>query len=175
MSQEYIDVIDRFGQPLGFSKTRAKIHSDGDYHRVIHLWIYNSNHELLLQKRSLKKENHPGCWDISCGGHILALESSINALKRELKEELGITLKEDDLKFITSFNRFQNPKNKEIVDLYLMKEDFQRKDFSFIDKEVIDVKYFPLSMIKQFIEKKPREFVLREEYPIIIQNIEEDK
>ena len=172
MKQEFIDVLDHYGNSLGITKTREKIHIDGDCHRVIHLWIYNSNKELLLQKRSLNKETHPGCWDISCAGHVLSFENSMDAVKRELQEELGIEIPKEKIQFIKTFERFQNIQNQEIVDLYLLKEDLNPKDFKFIDHEVADAKFFPLPYIHNFLQGKPENFVVREEYPFILSEIE---
>lgn len=86
---ELIDVLDEHGKPTGKIKTRSEVHRDGDWHRTVHVWIINSKHELLLQRRALKVK-FPNMWGMSSvGGHIKAGDTSDNAAKREVQEELG--------------------------------------------------------------------------------------
>jgi isopentenyl-diphosphate delta-isomerase len=49
---ELIDVLDRNGQPTGKQKTKLQIFNDGDYRNVVHVWIVNSNGQLLIQQRA---------------------------------------------------------------------------------------------------------------------------
>ena len=95
---EYIDIFDENNHPTGIVKEKKQAHEDGDFNRTAHIWIINNKKELLLQKRSSSKKTHPNCWDISGAGHIRAGETVIEGAIRELKEELGVTTKENDLK-----------------------------------------------------------------------------
>lgn len=52
--------------------------------------LFNGN-QVLLGKRSPRRERYPGVWDIF-GGHIEQGESSYQALSREMQEELGIVV-----------------------------------------------------------------------------------
>eukprot|EP00961_Rhodomonas_salina_P280830 3793690-Rhodomonas_salina.1 len=36
--------------PAGFSKQRTKVHRDGDWHRAVHIWLYTSQGDLVLQQ-----------------------------------------------------------------------------------------------------------------------------
>ena len=86
---EYIDVLDKNGNKTGEIKEKNNIYNDGDFHKTIHVWIINDNNEILVQKRSPKKETFAGLWAISVAGHVRSGETSIDAAKRELREELG--------------------------------------------------------------------------------------
>lgn len=98
---ELFDIVDEKGEPTGFIKERTKVHEDGDLHRTSHVWIVRDNAEggldVLLQKRSANKDSHPGCYDISSAGHIPAGVDYVTSALRELKEELGIDVKADEL------------------------------------------------------------------------------
>ena len=96
---EYLDVVDEFGNPTGEIVERQKAHREGIRHRTSHVWIireYNGI-EVLLQKRSENKDSYPGCYDISSAGHLIAGSEYKESALRELKEELGISAKIDEL------------------------------------------------------------------------------
>ena len=62
----------------------------GDYHRVVHICLFNSEGKMLIQQRQPFKEGWPDRWDVTTGGSALAGESPEQAAERELFEELGI-------------------------------------------------------------------------------------
>jgi isopentenyl-diphosphate delta-isomerase type 1 len=88
---EYFPIVDETGNVIG-KATRTECHS-GSFllHPVVHLHVFNSKGELYLQKRAESKDIQPGKWDTSVGGHVDYGEKTENALKREVREELGIT------------------------------------------------------------------------------------
>ena len=52
---EYIDIFDENDNPIGEVKEKTQAHEDGNFHRTAHIWIMNDDNELLLQKRSEKR------------------------------------------------------------------------------------------------------------------------
>lgn len=97
---EFIDVLTPEGLPTGITKTKADVHCDGDWHRAAHVWIVTPDGRLLLQRRSLRKENYPGLWDVSAAGHVSAGERAIDCAVRETFEELGLRIDARDLQFL---------------------------------------------------------------------------
>ena len=94
-SLEFVDIVDEYGNPTGETVERAKAHSEGIRHRTAHVWIIRRNGkqtEVLLQKRSLKKDSFPGQFDTSSAGHIQAGDEPLDSALRELREELGLSL-----------------------------------------------------------------------------------
>lgn len=90
-SNEIFPIVDESGTVTG-SATRAFCHSGAKpLHPVVHLHIFNDKGELYLQKRSMKKDIQPGKWDTAVGGHVDYGEDIETALRREVREELGIT------------------------------------------------------------------------------------
>jgi len=88
---EYFPIVDENGKVIGKS-TRKECHSKTFLlHPVVHLHVFNAKGELYLQKRSMDKDIQPGKWDTSVGGHVDYGEEILEALKREVSEELGIT------------------------------------------------------------------------------------
>lgn len=93
---EILPVVNVAGEVIG-SAPRSECHDGKSFllHPVVHLHVYNPRKGLLLQKRSLKKKIQPGKWDTAVGGHVDYGEKISEALKREVREEIGIGLPSD--------------------------------------------------------------------------------
>ncbi len=89
--EEQFPIVDEDGNILG-AISRGHAH-DGSkiLHPVVHLHVFNSKGELYLQHRPAWKDIQPDKWDTAVGGHIDLGENVDQALRREVKEELGIT------------------------------------------------------------------------------------
>lgn len=91
---EPFDLCDRDGTLLGQVKSRREVHRDGDWHRALHLWVVlrgEGGPRVVLQRRSLAKDTHPGLVDVSVAGHLRAGETEREAL-READEEIGLAV-----------------------------------------------------------------------------------
>ncbi len=90
-SQEMFPLVDEQGNIIG-AATRGECHNGSKpLHPVIHLHVFNEAGELYLQKRPAWKDIQPDKWDTAVGGHIDLGESVETALRREAREELGLT------------------------------------------------------------------------------------
>lgn len=89
--EEMFPIVDEEGNITG-AATRGECHNGSKMlHPVVHLHVFNSKGELYLQKRPEWKDIQPGKWDTAVGGHIDLGENVEQALRREVREELGIT------------------------------------------------------------------------------------
>lgn len=70
-------------------RPRSEIHALGLRHRAVHILVFNDKSQLLLQKRSMKKDLNKGLWDTSAAGHVDDGETYDLCAPRELNEELG--------------------------------------------------------------------------------------
>lgn len=86
-----VPLIDEDGRVLK-AITRRQAH-DGSrlLHPVVHLHVLNSHGELYLQQRPHWKDIQPDKWDTAVGGHVDYGETIAEALRREVREEIGIT------------------------------------------------------------------------------------
>lgn len=82
-------------------EARRTIHVERLPHRSIHVLVFNTRGEVLLQKRHRAKQTWPSHWDLSCAGHVEESdylggpdarldEVYLGVAQRELHEELGV-------------------------------------------------------------------------------------
>ena len=115
MKEEWFPLVNEMGETIG-KATRKECHSGSkQLHPVIHLHIFNDAGELYLQKRSMTKDIQPGKWDTAVGGQIDYGETVEEALRREVREELGITAFTPQ--FITRYV-FESAIEKELVNTF---------------------------------------------------------
>lgn len=89
---ELFDLYTEDREPTGKIIKRGEPIPDGSYHLVVHVCVFNSRGEMLIQRRQPFKEGWPGMWDVSVGGSAVAGENSKTAAERETLEEIGLTV-----------------------------------------------------------------------------------
>ncbi len=164
MQEEYFDVLNEQGKKTGKTKLRAEVHCDGDWHRAADIFIINPSGEVLLQRRSSIKDSYPDMWDISCGGHLEAGDSSREAAVRELQEELGLDVRPEELKLVladykTSKRVSDTFINNSFNDLYILHSDTPISEMVLQESEVAEVKFFTPNELKQMIKAKRSDLV----------------
>jgi isopentenyldiphosphate isomerase len=141
VDDELLEVVDAGGTVLGFA-TRSELHGNPSLlHRVVHVLVFNSRGQLLLQKRSRAKDVAPGKWDTSVGGHVAPREDRGDAALRELNEELGVPMA--DLTFLYCY-RFSNDRESELVFTYRCEHE---GPFDFNAAEIEEVRFWHVSEI----------------------------
>lgn len=113
--EELFDVVDADDRVVG-QAPRGVVHANGLLHRAVHVIVRRANGDVFLQKRSMEKDCHPGCWDSSSSGHLDSGEAYDDAAVRELREELGITC--DGLRLLGSLPASEMT-GQEFVRIYL--------------------------------------------------------
>ena len=89
--KEKFPIVDEEGCVVD-SATRGECHNGSRLlHPVVHLHVFNTAGDIYLQKRPEWKDIQPGKWDTAVGGHMDYGETPEEALRREVREELGIT------------------------------------------------------------------------------------
>ena len=87
---EIFDIVNQNDRVVG-KGTRREVHKNSWLHRSIHIFVFNPQKDIFLQKRALTKDESPGYWDSSVSGHVNSGEDYLTSAHRELKEELGIS------------------------------------------------------------------------------------
>lgn len=123
---------------------------EGEYHIVVTGIILNSKNEILISKRAEHKE-FGLMWECN-GGSILAGETSLEGIIRELKEELGIEFFKKEAIFLKEVRRDKIPPN--FKDLWLFRRNIDLKEISFPDGESIDARWVTIEEFIRMYENK---------------------
>ena len=113
--EELFPVVDAAGRVVGRA-TRGECHGGSMLlHPVVHLHLFNSCGELYLQKRPAWKDIQPGRWDTAVGGHVDWGEEPLAALRREVREEVGVT--DFEPQHVLTY-LFESERERELVYVY---------------------------------------------------------
>lgn len=134
-----MDVLDINGLLTSKVMDRKTIHQTGHWHRAVHLYLFNKNYDLLLQKRSKYTDHGQDLYSISVTGHVNAGESSHDAMDREIKEELGLDPALMKIRFLFSYKSFVDTihyKDYQFNDVYVCYYEHQLENIPY-DKHAI--------------------------------------
>lgn len=112
---ELLDLYDEDGRKLGSTIKRGEKPKNG-YVMLSIVFIRNSYGKYLIQKTSDEKVSKYS----STGGHVTHNEDGISTIIRELKEELGLNIVDDELQNIALV---KHPKGPCIINLYLINKN----------------------------------------------------
>ena len=88
-SNEELILVDEQDREIG-CKSKSDCHiGNGILHRAFSIFIFNTNNEVLIQKRSSEKLLWPSCWSNACCSHPRYGEPMKTAVVRRLVQELG--------------------------------------------------------------------------------------
>jgi len=148
MDEEYLEIVNEKGEIIG-SAQRSEIHGNPSLmHKVVHVLVFNRKGDLLLQRRSQKKDVAPGKWDTSVGGHVEAGEDLLGSCKREMQEELGITGFEPE--YLYSYIH-RNDYETELVSTYRCVYD---GEITYNMTEIDEIRFWKIHEIKEAMGEK---------------------
>lgn len=153
---------------------RGVVHYYNLWHREIACWIINNKNEILLQRRSANKKQQPNMLAITAG-HIDLNESPIQAVLREVSEEVGIkNVKEKDFIYLDTF-KAENQNNYHYKYVYLLKTNKSIEQLIMQKSEVSELLYVSLDKLKKMIDFPNTELTFAKHFytPIILYKIEE--
>ncbi len=88
---EHVILVDAHDKEIG-TMEKMEAHRQGLLHRAFSILLFNSDGDILLQKRAQHKYHSGGLWTNTCCSHPLPDESMAEATRRKLKQEMGIDL-----------------------------------------------------------------------------------
>ena len=154
--EEYLDIVDEKNNPTGESKLRYLVHSTGLWHRTIHIYVFHqvsSGLEVLVHLRAKTKDLSPNKWDTRFGGHIKSGENIGQATIDEIKDEIGIVIKPNDL-IEGEWRKKKKYPNNEFSKIYYFEFERKVRDLKFNDGEVQKVKWLSIRDIKSSMRQE---------------------
>ena len=167
LSNELFPIVDESGEVKG-CMTRDEAH-DGTMklHPVVHLHVFNSKGELYLQHRSKWKKIQPDKWDTATGGHIDYGETVIEALMREVNEEIGLSPGSYEPKLIKKYI-YDSPVEKELVYVFTTIYDGEPSPS---ETETQGGRFWSVEEIKQNIGANVFTPMFEKEYPLLLHKV----
>jgi len=142
---ELVDVYNNKHESLNYTKGRKELGKD-EYRLSCFAWIINSEDQLLIQQRVANTKNCPNMWETVSGGAV-AGDTSLSGTIREIKEELGIDAKEEDMEFIGSYKRYND-----FVEVFLLKSDIDLSTLILQPDEVQNAKWVSIDEYQKMID-----------------------
>jgi isopentenyl-diphosphate delta-isomerase len=152
---EKVVLVDKFDNKIGVME-KMEVHQKGLLHRAISVFIFNSYGQMLIQRRALEKYHSPGKWSNTACTHPRPNEAPIEAAKRRLKEEMGMTTEISfSFKFTYKANLDQKLIEYELDHVFM---GFSNDIPEYNTKEVCDFKYISKEDLENDLEKNPNSY-----------------
>jgi len=157
MKKEEVILVDKNDKKIGVEE-KLKAHLLGKRHRAFSVFVFNDKGELLIQKRAKEKYHSGGLWANTCCSHPRPQEKLEQAVKRRLKEELGISLKKiKKIGKIYYKSKIGTLTENEIDHIFVA---FWNGKPKINKKEVEKIKWIKLNDLKKEIKKNPEKFAV---------------
>ena len=151
---EFWDIYDENKQLTGRKMKRNDwCLKEGEYHLTVLGVIARPDGTFLITKRVMTKAWAPGWWEVS-GGGVQAGESSEEAVRREVKEETGLDVRNAEGGYAFTYKRV-NPDEGDnyFVDVYRFVMAIDEKDVSFQEAEIDGHMFATREQIESFAKE----------------------
>ncbi|QIZ76705.1 isopentenyl-diphosphate Delta-isomerase [Ferrimonas lipolytica] len=155
MTNELVVLVDEHGNCIGTEEKMAA-HQKGLLHAAFSVFVFNSNHEMLLQRRAQHKYHSGGLWTNTCCSHPRPNETTDSAAHRRLVEEMGF-----DCPLQYKFEFIYHAK----LDLGMTEHELDQVLFGYSDTlpkpnpaEVCEYRYIDLTSLEAELKQYPERY-----------------
>ncbi len=166
--EEKVILVSETDDQLGLMG-KMEAHKKGALHRAFSVFVFNKKGELMLQQRALDKYHSPGLWTNTCCSHQRDGESSLEAGKRRLNEEMGFHCDLEEVFWFVYSAAFDNGLTEHELD-HVMVGHYDNDPVINL-QEVASFKWMSLDKVKQDIAEHPKNYT--EWFKIIFKEYDE--
>ena len=151
---EFVDLYDRNRKFLNRVVDRnTYLFQPGEFMMYVLAILENEEGKFLVTQRALDKKWAAGGWEMP-GGGAKSKESSLDAIKREVKEETGLDVKDAEGGYMFTYKR-ENPGEGDnyFVDVYRFTLDIDDSDVNFQEAEIDGYMFASIDEIKVFAQE----------------------
>lgn len=153
--QEEVILVNENDEEIGLME-KMEAHEKGLLHRAFSVFLFNTNGELLLQKRALTKYHSAGLWTNTCCSHPRKGESILNAASRRLKEEMGVSCALEIADKFIYRAEFSNGLTEHELDYIVTGQYNQTPEIN--PDEVCDYKWIAISELLSDLKNNPKHY-----------------
>lgn len=150
MEVEIFDLYDADGNKTGKTVRRGDSHDRSLYHMIVSAMVTNDRGEILISRRHPAKVGG-GMLEIMAGAAVTG-ETSIEAVIRELGEELGINASADEFIFIRRVH--MDTERPHFFDVWQTIKDVEAETLSLQAEEVTEAFWMPIDEVKGLIRRE---------------------
>jgi len=144
---ELCDVVDQSGNRTGRIVVRGTTLGLNEFYPVVHVWIRDDDHNYLIQQRGLHLASGPGVWATTVG-YVVSGEESIDAVIREVQEELQIQLLHEYLKRID-----RHVLDNRVEDVWIAEASRDALGTPIPGKDVADYKWVSREKLEELVDR----------------------
>ena len=153
--KDHVILVSSDDKSIGYME-KIEAHQKGLLHRAISVFIFNEREEMLIQRRALSKYHTPGIWSNTACSHPRKNETTLQAAKRRLNEEMGLKAALNyGFKFMYKAE-FKNGLIEHELDHVFFGFSNEKPSINF--SEVCDYKYVNKEKIETMIIQRPETF-----------------
>jgi len=154
---ENINIVNEQGKRIG-SVEKLEAHVKGVLHEAFSIFVFNSNKELLLQRRNVEKYHSGGLWTNTCCSHPRIGEDMDKAIHRRLFEEMGFDCElKEEFSFLYKAEKLANDLIEHEFD-HVFIGQVEKVNISPDKDEVCEYKWIKISELKKDIDANPLKY-----------------
>ena len=155
--KEFVVLVNENDEPQGLME-KIEAHEKALLHRAFSVFVNNDKGEIMLQQRALSKYHSPGLWTNTCCSHQREGESNLEAGKRRLMEEMGITVPLQELFYFIYKASFDNGLTEHELDHVMV--GYSDEDPKINTDEVKAFKWVPIDVLKKELIDNPDHYTV---------------
>tara|TARA_R110002073_G_scaffold8207_3_gene45768 strand:- start:50424 stop:50942 length:519 start_codon:yes stop_codon:yes gene_type:complete len=150
--EEKVILVDEQDNQLGLMP-KMEAHEKALLHRAFSVFVFNNAGELMLQQRAADKYHSPLLWTNTCCSHQRDGETSLEAGKRRLQEEMGFFCDLEEVFWFVYKAPFDNGLTEHELDHVMVGKFNDEPDIN--KEEVESYKWMTLEAVKSDMEIRP--------------------